>query len=171
MNARIQTLASQVVQSLYPGGLLEVLFESIVLLLVAATICLLWRRTAAATRHLIWFMAVAALPLLLCLAVWPHVWPKPLWSVSKDLNSGNQVSLTVTLMPSRNQTDSARTEAPGVSASQPSSGAPSNQRLAARLGGGGLTLALDCWAGGAVLGLIWLAAGAGRLGPIWGVFR
>src|SRR3974390_1637919 len=100
MNAWIHTISSHAQQSLYPGGLVEVLLESVIVLLAAAAICLLWRRAAAATRHLVWFVAVASLPALLCLSAWPHAWPKPLWSVSKELSPGNQVSLTLTLMPS-----------------------------------------------------------------------
>jgi len=46
MNAWIYRLASHVQQSLYPGGLLEVQLESVLVLLVAAAICLLWRRAA-----------------------------------------------------------------------------------------------------------------------------
>src|ERR1051325_11356416 len=110
MNPWIHTLPSHLQRSLYPG-LAEVLLASVVVLLVAAGACLLWRRAAAATRHLIWFAGVASLPLLLCLAVWPHTWPKPLWSVSKELNSGNQVSLTLTLMPSTNPADSVHAAA------------------------------------------------------------
>jgi beta-lactamase regulating signal transducer with metallopeptidase domain len=163
MNTWIQTLAKRVQQSLYPGGLFEVLLESVIVLLIAAAICLLWRRAAAATRHLIWFAGVASLPLLLCLAMWPHAWPKPLWSVSKDLNSGNQVALTLTLMPSANPSDSVRAGTPGFSASLHSPPALSSQPLSARLAGDRLTFMLSCWAGGTVLGLIWLATGQLRL--------
>ncbi len=74
MNFLTQSLASYVEQSLYPGGLLEVLLESVLVLVLAASICLLWRRGAAALRHLVWFTGIASLPLLLCLAVWPHAW-------------------------------------------------------------------------------------------------
>ena len=163
MNAWIHSLVSHVQQSLYPGGLVEVLLESVVVLLVATGICLLWRRAAAATRHLVWFAGVGSLPLLLCLAVWPHAWPRPLWSVSKEINSGNQVALTVTVMPSAKPADSNRASTPGVSGSLHSPGGLSSQPLAARLAGGWLRFALDCWAGGAVLGLIWIAAGQLRL--------
>jgi beta-lactamase regulating signal transducer with metallopeptidase domain len=163
MNAWIHTISSHLQQSLYPGELVEVLLESTVVLLVAAAICVAWRRAAAATRHLIWFAGVTSLPLLLCLAGWPHTWSKPLWSVSRELNSGNQVSLTLTLMPSANPPASVRTGTRGSSPPLPSPRAMSNQPLAARLTGVWLTFALSCWAGGAVLGLIWLAAGQFRL--------
>src|SRR5579859_1109553 len=130
MNAWIYTLASHVRQSLYPGGLLEVQLESVLVLLVAAAICLLWRRAAAATRHLIWFAGVASLPLLLCLAMRPHIWPKPLWSISKELNSGNQVSLRLTLMPAANPADPVRADTSGSSASLHSARALPTQALA-----------------------------------------
>ena len=159
MNDWIHALVSHIEQSLYPGGLLEVLLESVVVLLVAASICLLWRRAAAAARHLIWFAGVASLPVLLCLALWPHTWPKPLWAVSKELTSGNQVSLTLTFVPYSLPANSGHAVASGSPASPHSPRAMSTQPLAARLAGTWLTLALACWAGGAALGLIWLAAG------------
>src|ERR1043166_2958820 len=149
MNGWIHTLASHVQQSLNTGGLLEVLLESMVVLAVAAAICLLWRRAAAATRHLIWCAGVVSLPVLLCLSTWPHTWPKPLWSISKELNSGNEVYLTLTLMPSTKWTDATGTVTPGPSASPHSPRGRSSQRLAARLTGGWMTFGLCCWASGA----------------------
>jgi beta-lactamase regulating signal transducer with metallopeptidase domain len=163
MNAWLHTLAGHVQQSLYPAGLLEVLLESVVVLLVATATCLLWRRAAAATRHLIWFAGLASLPVLLCLAVWPHTWPKPLWSVSKELNSGNQVSVMLTLLPPANPADSFRVGTPDSSTSSHSPRALASQPLAARLAGGWLTFVLNCWAGGGALALIWLAVGQLRL--------
>ncbi|HYL94564.1 MAG TPA: M56 family metallopeptidase, partial [Terriglobales bacterium] len=163
MNFWLHTLANHVQQSLYPGGLLEVLLESIVVLLVVTAICLLWPRAAAATRHLVWFAGVASVPLLLCLAVWPHTWPKRLWSVSRELNSGNQVVLRLTLMSPADLADAFRAGTPEPSASLHSARARSSQPFAARLAGGWLTFALNCWAGGAAQGLIWLAAGQLRL--------
>ena len=73
--------------------------KSLVVLAVASGLCLLLPRAAAATRHRIWFLAVASLPCLLLLACLPHSWHRPLWSVSTDINSGNQVSLTLNLAP------------------------------------------------------------------------
>src|SRR5512146_1291460 len=113
MNPWLHNFANHFQQSLYPAGLLEVLLESAVILLVAAALCLLWRRAAAALRHLVWFVAVASLPLLLCLAARPHTWPTALWSVSKELHPGNEVSLTLTLMPSTTPANSFRAGAPG----------------------------------------------------------
>jgi beta-lactamase regulating signal transducer with metallopeptidase domain len=163
MNAWIQTLASHVQQNLYPGGLIEVLLESVVVLIAATAICLLWRRAAAALRHLVWFAAIVSLPLLLCLAAWPHTWPKPLWSVAKELKPGNEISLTLTLMPSA-------TPASGVGAGTASGSAALHgtrvrihKPLAARLAGGWLDFGLGVWAAGVVLGLIWFAAGQYRL--------
>src|SRR5579862_4871127 len=115
MNGWIHMFASHVKHNLNAGGLVEVLLESLIVLAVAPAVCLLWRRAAAATRHLIWFTAVASLPMLLCMAVQPHAWPKALWSVSKEMNSGNQVFLTLTLMPAANRGDAVRTDPPGSS--------------------------------------------------------
>src|SRR5262249_21990552 len=79
------------------------------------------------------------------------------------LNSGNQVSLRLTLMPSANPADPVRTGTSGASASLQSARVVSTQPLAAQLAGSWLTLALDCWAFGAVLGSIWVVAGQFRL--------
>ncbi len=67
------------------------------MLAVAAGLCCLLRRAAAATRHWIWFLAMASLPCLLLLSWLPHPWQRPLWSVSTSFNSGNQISLTLNL--------------------------------------------------------------------------
>ena len=162
MNALFHTLTGPFQQSYYPGGLLEVLLESALVLLVPTVICLSWRRAAAATRHLVWFAGVATLPLLLCLSALPHTWPKPLWSISKELDSGNQVSLTLTFMPPRAQTNSGRSVTPGSSPSLRPPGAMAAKPLAARVAGGWLSFVARCWGGGVALGLIWL--GVGQIG-------
>ena len=154
MNQWSGTILAAVTNSLWPA---------MALILGTWLVLRFARQCNAATRHLIWFAGIASLPLLLFLAVRPHTWPKPLWSVSKELNSGNQVSLTLTLMPSAKPADSVRAGVPGASASLHSRRALSSQPLAARLAGGWLTFSLNCWAAGAALGLIWLAAGQLRL--------
>ena len=161
MNAWTHMIANRFQQSFYPGGLLEVLLESVLVLLVPTLICFSWRRAAAATRHLIWLAGVATLPLLLGLAVLPHTWPKPLWSVSKELNTGNQVSLTLTLMPGPAQPDLDRSGDPLVSR-RPAEAVP-GKPIAARVAGRWLVPAVACWAGGALLGLVWLGMGQTRL--------
>ena len=163
MNPWLHTFANHLQQGLYPAGLLEVLLESAVILLVAAAACLLWGRAAAALRHLVWFVALASLPLLLCLAVRPHAWPTALWSVSKELNSGNEVSLTLTLMPSATSANSVRAGNPGSTPALQSIRSPASGAVAARLASRWLALGLGVWAIGAILGLVWFAAGQLRL--------
>ncbi len=163
MNAWMHALAANFQQRLYPAGLLEVLLESAVILLVAAAICLLWRRAAAALRHLVWFVGVGTLPLLLCLAARPHAWPTALWSVSKELNTGNEVSLTLTLMPTARAAQPVREASAGSTAAARATRLPASGALAARVAGSWLALGLGFWAAGAIVGLIWFAAGQLRL--------
>ena len=163
MNSWIHTLTSDLQQSFYLGAWVEVLLESVVLLLLPTVICLSWRCAAAATRHLIWFAGVVTLPLLLGLGGLPHLWPKPLWSVSKELNPGNEVSLTLTFMPARTQTMTSGSGTAGSSASLGPSRALSSKPIAARVAQGWLRLVVRCWAGGAALNLIWLGVGQIRL--------
>src|ERR1051325_4100171 len=78
---------------------LDALVRSLAVLAVAGGLILLWRRAPAATRHLIWFLALASLPLLPLLPSLSRPWSKPLWSVSADTISGNQISLRLEFAP------------------------------------------------------------------------
>ena len=100
----------------------DALLKSLVVLGFAGGVCLVWRRAAAATRHLIWLLAMATLPLLPLL---PHILPNarhPLWSVSSDLVSANHISVSLEFAPSEtsyiNQPESsgspATTAAPSI---------------------------------------------------------
>src|ERR1035437_1750926 len=71
--------------------------KSVAVLAVAGGMCFVSRRAAAATRHLIWFLALASLPCLLLLSAVPHAWQRPLWSVSTGFSSGNEFSLALDL--------------------------------------------------------------------------
>jgi beta-lactamase regulating signal transducer with metallopeptidase domain len=78
---------------------LDALLKSFVVLAFAGGLCLAWRRAAAATRHLIWFLGLTG---LLFLPLLPYALPAthhPLWSVSGGTVSGNQISLSLQLAP------------------------------------------------------------------------
>jgi beta-lactamase regulating signal transducer with metallopeptidase domain len=138
--------------------------KSVAVLTVAAGLCWLLPRAAAATRHWIWFLAVASLPCLLLLACLPHSWHKPLWSVFTDFNSGNQISLTLNLASGGGPgyfvtpVSTAGTVAAAVSHSS-----GNTQRFAARLSSTWLVVAVVIWFCGASLGLISLLLSHVRL--------
>ena len=111
MHAIFETISSLLQDPRFAAAWFDALLKSFVVLGFAGGVCLLWRRAAAATRHLIWFLALVSLPLLPLL---PHVLPtahRPLWSVSSEMVSGNQISLSLELAPNKsvsiNNTDPA----------------------------------------------------------------
>jgi len=78
---------------------LDALLKSFVVLAFAGGLCLAWRRAAAATRHLIWCLALAS---LLCLPLLPYIVPvtqRPLWSVTGGSVAGNEISLSLEFAP------------------------------------------------------------------------
>ena len=155
MNALFQTISGCLQHVAGTAPLFDAWLKSLAVLTVAAGLCWLLPRAAAATRHWIWFLAVASLPCLLLLACLPHSWHKPLWSVSTDFNSGNQISLTLNLASgggagsSVTPVSTARTVA---AAASHSSG--NTQPFAARLSSTWLVVAFAIWFCGASLGLI-----------------
>ncbi len=103
-------ITSHVIQNPRLAALcLDALLKSFVVLAFAGGLCLAWRRAAAATRHLIWFLALVG---LLFLPLLPYVLPtapRPLWSVSGGTTSGNEISLSLQLAPNQ----------PGIAGNQP----------------------------------------------------
>jgi beta-lactamase regulating signal transducer with metallopeptidase domain len=129
--------------------------KSLVVLAVASGLCLLLPRAAAATRHRIWFLAVASLPCLLMLACLPHFWHRPLWSVSTDINSGNQVSLTLNLAPVGKAGNSAVPVSPARTLAAAASHRSGNsQPFAARFSATWLAVVFVIWFFGALLCLM-----------------
>src|SRR5690349_12590302 len=76
---------------------LDALLKSFVVLVFAGGLCLAWRRAAAATRHLIWFLGVVGLLFLPLLPLVLPTTPRPLWTVSGGHLSGNEVALSLQL--------------------------------------------------------------------------
>ena len=156
MNTLIQTFASYLQHAAFTAPVFDAWLKSLVVLAVAAGLCLLLPRAAAATRHWIWFLAVASLPCLLLLACLPRSWHTPLWSVSSTLNPGNQVSLTLNLTPVGGAANSVGPVSPaGPAAAKASEGIfRSRQPIAARFSSTWLAVAFVIWLPGAVWGLL-----------------
>jgi len=165
MNALIQTISSYLQHAAFTAPFLDAWLKSLVVLAVAAGLCLLLTRAAAATRHWIWFLAVASLPCLLLLSCLPRSWHRPLWSVSTGFNSGNQVSLILNLAPvgaagsSVSPISPAGTEAAAVSQAV----SRRSQPIAAWFSAKWLVVAFMIWFLGAALGLISVLLGHLRL--------
>ena len=165
MNALLQTISNYLQHAALTAPFLDAWPKSLAILAVAAGLCLLLPRAAAATRHWIWFLAVASVPCLLLLACLPHSWHRPLWSVSTDVNSGNEFSLTLNLAPARGAVNSL-TPVPSVGtvAAATSRGfSGSSQSIAARFSTTWLAVAVMIWFCGAFLGLISVLLGHVRL--------
>jgi beta-lactamase regulating signal transducer with metallopeptidase domain len=165
MNALLQTISNYLQHATLTAPFLDALPKSVAILAVAAGLCLLLPRAAAATRHWIWFLAVASVPCLLLLACLPHSWHRPLWSVSTGVNSGNEFSLTLNLAPARGAVNSIAPVPPaGTVAAATSRGfSGSSQSIAARFSTTWLAVAFMIWFCGALLGLIAVLLGHVRL--------
>src|SRR5260221_5058879 len=80
---------------------LDAAIKSLVVLALATGTCALWRRASAATRHLIWFLALAC---LVCLPLLTAALPskqKEFWSGSTGYDSANQISLGLDIVPAK----------------------------------------------------------------------
>jgi beta-lactamase regulating signal transducer with metallopeptidase domain/tetratricopeptide (TPR) repeat protein len=139
--------------------------KSLAVLAVAGGLCFVLRRAAAATRHLIWFLALVSLPCLLLLSAVPHAWQRPLWSVSTGFGSGNEFSLALNLAPTR--------EAPKLAPAGSSEGtapaaggedhAGSRQPIAAHFSATFLVFGILVWLAGILVGLLSVLAGQVQL--------
>jgi beta-lactamase regulating signal transducer with metallopeptidase domain len=161
MNTLLETTSHYLQNSAFTALFFDAWLKSLAVLAVAGGLCFLLRRAAAATRHWIWFLALASLPCLLLLAWAPHSWQRPLWSVSTGFNSGNQVTLVLNLNPSGAARSPANSTGPlragATTASAPASG--NSHSIAARLSATALVLAVTIWLIGAGLGLASVLAG------------
>ena len=70
-------------------------------IVLAAAACLVWccRRSSAATRHLIWLLAVVSVIAMPVLSMIMPAWQRPVWSLRTDTRAGNEMSLTLELAP------------------------------------------------------------------------
>src|SRR5204863_3549713 len=98
--------------------LLDAALKSFVVLALAGGLCVFCRRASAATRHLVWLLAVACLPCLPLFSSMLPSWQRPLWSVTTVLDAGNRVSLALDLAPGKDAENSTR----GTESSMPGRG-------------------------------------------------
>jgi len=161
MNTLLETIASNLLRLGFVPWFFGVGLQSVAVLAAAGGLCLLLRRAAAATRHWIWFLAVASLPCLMLLAMAPPVWQKPLWGVATDLNSGNQFSLTLTLGPDNERVNAPKPSPPETTAATAvnGTGRRAAEPVTAQFRTTWLALAVIVWLPGAVWGLASVLAG------------
>ena len=165
MNALIELIG----RCLHDAALTTLLFDawvkSLALLAVAGVLCLCCRRAAAATRHWIWFLALASLPGLLLLSTVPHAWQRPLWSVSTGFTSGNQFSLALYLAPAPETANPAPVVPPAETAPAGAGEvrAGGRQPIAAHFSATLLVLGILVWLLGIVVGLLSVLAGQVQL--------
>jgi beta-lactamase regulating signal transducer with metallopeptidase domain len=168
MNALWEDVSNHIQNSQLAGLFLDALLKSLVVLVFGGGLCVAWRRASAASRHLIWFLAVASLPFLPLLSSVLPSWNKPLWSVSTDLISGNQVSLALELAPfarsaaSRPEAGPIRADVANAADNQSSR----SQLFAARFSKSWLPLGFTVWAGGMMLTLGYLIIGQFQVGKM-----
>jgi beta-lactamase regulating signal transducer with metallopeptidase domain len=99
MNTLIGNLASQLQSVPLAVLLLDALFKSFIVLALAGGVCAVWRRASAATRHLIWLLAILSLP---CLSLLPSPAARqPVWAVSTVSSPANEVAFTIELAPKK----------------------------------------------------------------------
>jgi len=142
----------------------DVWLKSFAVLMLAGGTCLIWRRASAATRHLIWFLALAVLPALPLPSSMLPSWQRPLWSVSARVESGNQVSFALELGPAAAPriTPQPMPAIPGVGRnSEVPRPSHIGRQLAAQFNRSWLVIMMAAWSVGSVLSLLW--AGLGRL--------
>ena len=167
MTSSMQTVVQMLQHSNLPALALATAVASFVVLAVAGGVCFCWRRSSAAARHLIWLLSVASLLLLpLSLAVLP-AWQRPLWSVSADLVSGNQVALALELAPgtpASSPANPATISTTAVNDARPARANPINARqLAARFDASWLMAAGVGWMVVTLFALVALLAAQWRV--------
>ena len=145
---------------------LDAMLKSVVVLAAAAGVCLCWRRASAATRHLIWFLAVAGLPVLPWLSSVMPSWHRTPWSVSSGFNSGNQFSLALEASPAAaSRSIPNRPPAPVTANAVPADNAPPGGagRIGVHFNASWVLYAFAAWTAGVLSVLLRIAAGRMRL--------
>ena len=99
MNPIIESISNHLESTQFTALCLDTVLKGIVVLALAGVVCALWRKASAATRHLIWFLAVASLPCLPLLHSSEQSWRKPVWTISSAASSGNQMAFALELAP------------------------------------------------------------------------
>jgi len=157
MNVMVHQFWQQAPSLLLSSGLLDASLKSLFLLTLALVCCFVWRRSAAATRHLVWFGAVAgALSFPLITPVLPAL-QRPLWTVGTQIEAGNQLAVVVAVAPQRLAKRSMRNGESAVSSAEFTS-----NRVPVSVGSGlvraqvklhWVSAALLAWSSGVILAL------------------
>ncbi|HVM49557.1 MAG TPA: M56 family metallopeptidase [Candidatus Acidoferrum sp.] len=164
MNPLLHTISNGLLHSTVPALVLDAWLKSLVVLALAATLCWSLRRAAAAARHWVWLVAMASLPCLLVLAAVPRPWQRPIWSVSADITSGNQVALALTRASGGEQNLRPLPIQPATPHDgNGSARVEGSRRFAARFSADWAVLAGAVWFAGAALGLATIALAQVRL--------
>jgi beta-lactamase regulating signal transducer with metallopeptidase domain len=160
MNPSIENLSNFIPNSHFAAWFFDALLKSFVMLALAGGVCALARRASAATRHLIWFLAVASLPCLPLLNFTPQALQRPLWAISAGPSSGNQISLALELAP---QTIAQKSPAVTETSAANQNPTSSVRKVAAHFNADWMAFGLAAWLAGAALVLISVAVGQFRL--------
>jgi beta-lactamase regulating signal transducer with metallopeptidase domain len=164
MNALIDLVSNSIQNSGATAVFFDAALKSFVVLGLAAGVCLCWRRASAATRHLIWFLAVVSLPCLPLLSPLLPSWQQPLWSISTGFDSRNQFSMALEFAPTAEAKHSGDQGQAPVAQAPATPGKPSGtQPIAAHFSEKWLVLGIATWCGGVLLGLFSVAAARLRL--------
>jgi beta-lactamase regulating signal transducer with metallopeptidase domain len=156
MNTLIENLFQHLQSAPFAALFLDALLKSFIVLALAGGVCALWRRASAATRHCIWFLAVAS---LLCLPLVSSIsWQKPAWTVSTAVSSGNEISLALELAPQNPTPPAPHLQA----ATEVPASAPVNdgsRKIAAQFNAHWILFGWLAWLAGAMAVLARLVAG------------
>ncbi len=158
MNMFIENLSRHFQNAQITALFLDALLKSLVVLALAGGVCALWRRGSAATRHLVWLLAVASLPFLPLLNSARPAWQKPAWTISSTAMSGNQVSLALELAP-KSSVQSASLGQPDAKTSSAAGVSGSGRKLAAQFNAHWMLFAWLAWLTGSAVVLLRMAGG------------
>lgn len=168
MNASFTVVSSFIHNPGFAALWLDALIKSFVVLAFAGGLYVTWRRAAATTRHLIWFVAIASLPLLPLLSRVLPTSQRPLWSVSGGIIAGNQISLSLEFAPAR--TDGGMLTQPERAQTENSASTPGSDNakrvLTAKVGQSWLAMAVIAWAAGMAFMLAYSLLGQFQLRKI-----
>ena len=162
MNALTANFSSLLQNAHVAALLLDTLLKSFVVLALAGGVCVLWRRASAATRHLLWLLAVASLPFLPLLNSTP-TWQRPAWTISTGFGAGNQISLALELAPHTIAQKSAAAPTIGETSGANQNAAGNGRKVAAQFSANWLAVGFAAWLAGAALVLISVTVGQFRL--------
>ena len=166
MNSWTAIITHSLQHSPLAAVLVDTCFKSFVILIVAALVCLVWRRGAAAARHLVWFLALAGLLCLPGLSRLLPAWQEPLWRVGAYGGSGNEITVALGFVPAGPVTAPRRTIAPARPAAPPASTPaldPGLRQFATQFNTGWLVACLTIWLAVAALMITSVAVGRWRL--------